>query len=138
MSEQSLTPNTAQPLPGEGMTIYVLSRETAKLGHALTPGAALLQNRYYCPRCGDRITAPLEKLAAQRLTCSHVSARPQNGAARLAEYFAAQLVTVFPTEDVVSSLCRGRIQHKLLATTEKAQKAAQSKGTDIQKFRNTI
>jgi len=140
MSEQSLTNTTtaAQPLPGEGMIIYVLSRETAKLGHALTPGATLLQNRYYCPSCGGRITEPLEKLAAQRLTCSHVLARPQNGAARLAEYFAAHLVTVFPGEDVVASLCRGRIQKQLLATTEKVQKAAQSKGTGIQEFRNNI
>jgi hypothetical protein len=107
--------------------IYILSRETAKLGHgvaglgraplascrlpgpppagAVAPGpheARTHERR--CPRCGRLVTTDPEKLAAKRERCLHRIRRPTNQAARLAEGLAAALCETYPYHPEVRSL----------------------------------
>jgi hypothetical protein len=81
--------------------VYVLSRETAKLGSSVQG----LEGR--CPRCG----APVERSAAEnaerRRRCEAIRCRPTNGFARRAEQLAALLVPVQPRHPVVSAICPG-------------------------------
>lgn len=108
--------------------IYVLSRETAKLGHAvvglglppLSPGwlpagaparAALpepVHRARRCPRCGRLVATDPEKLAAKRERCGHKLRRPTNPAARLAEDLAVVLFASYPFHPEVRLLLANR------------------------------
>lgn len=52
-------------LPGNGMAIYVLSRETAKLGHAIVGVSDI------CPRCGGALEDDASVNAEKRKRCTH-------------------------------------------------------------------
>jgi hypothetical protein len=112
--------------------IYVLSRETAKLGHAVAglglpplapsrlpgspaaaatvPGsrASLAPRCRRCPRCGRLVTTDPEKLAAKRERCGHKLRHPTNQAARLAEDLAVVLSPSYPFHPEVRSLLANR------------------------------
>lgn len=83
--------------------IYVLSRETAKLGH----GYRGLEGR--CPGCGEPIETSARSNAFRRRRCGAVVRRPLNAAAWLAEMLAALLGPVAGREALVGSLLRGRV-----------------------------
>jgi hypothetical protein len=119
---------------GTGLTIYVLSRETAKLGHSLTAGvvaASTLDQQptgtvLLCPRCGRPNPAQAglsrEQLAKSRARCLHSAStlsRPQNEAAQLAYELAVLLLTAYPEEVAVTSLTEN--QRYLAALAHKAQ-----------------
>lgn len=78
-------------LPGAGITIYVLNRETAKLGHAVAVG--LGPNRT-CPRCGQRIYSTDEMILNERARCPHHTTRPAGATGEIARDLARLLVPV--------------------------------------------
>ncbi len=86
--------------------IYILSRETAKLGPGVR-GVGLP----YCPRCGGEIQLPPSKLATTRARCEHVARLPQDPVARLAERLASHLLSSYPTDPVVRHLLK---HHRIL------------------------
>ena len=77
--------------------VYILSRETAKLGHAYRglEGA--------CPRCGVPISTPAKKNAAKRLTCPARRRSPDDPLARLAKELAEHLAPSCSGEALVLS-----------------------------------
>ena len=91
-----------EDMPGYGMTIFVMSRESAKLGAAWDAGVDV--SAPVCPRCGTPIRTPRADLAKQRARCGHRSHRPADAAARLARDLARVLLTVYPQEPRVRAL----------------------------------
>jgi hypothetical protein len=83
--------------------IYILSRETAKLGHAVL---GLQGGR--CPRCGADVGLDPEALASSRARCGHIGRRARDRTARLAERLAALLVACYPYDPHVRQLVRHR------------------------------
>jgi hypothetical protein len=91
--------------------IYILSRETAKLGHGvrgLDPLAAHTVGRRQCPKCGRLVNAPADGLATRRERCGYQQRRPTNAAARLAENLALALLNSYPFDPTVRSLLVNR------------------------------
>jgi hypothetical protein len=114
--------------------IYILSRETAKLGHgvaglramplapgrlpgpppappagAVTPVEREDRGRARrCPRCGRLVTTDPETLAAKRERCHHKHRLPTNQAAHLAEDLAVVLFASYPLRPEVRSLLANR------------------------------
>lgn len=82
--------------------IALLSRETAKLGHALAGVSTGV-----CPRCGARIEGSPDTFAKRRLRCEQQRTRPTNFAAKLAEHLALALVPAFADEARVVGLLPG-------------------------------
>ena len=110
--------------------IYILSRETAKLGHghrglgvgsslnlspSRLPGAADRSaparhlRSLRCPRCGAPLPEGLtaEKAAAKRLRCAATLRQPVDALARLAEELAALLLPALPDSPKVEELTAG-------------------------------
>jgi hypothetical protein len=128
---------------GTGLTIYVLSRETAKLGHSLTAGVVearaldqqLTGTVLLCPRCGrpnpTQAGLSREQLAKSRARCLHSAStlsRPENEAAQLAYELAVLLLTAYPEEVAVTSLTGS--QRYLAALAHKAQKTLITMATE--------
>jgi len=88
--------------------IFVLSRETAKLGH----GYAGVEGQ--CPGCGAVLETTAKQNASRRLRCTAAPRRPLNMEANLAETLAAHLATVAPEDSLVQSTVRGRVLRRLL------------------------
>jgi Uncharacterised methyltransferase family (DUF6094) len=86
--------------------IYILSRETAKLGPGVR-GVGVPR----CPRCGGQIQLPPATLATTRARCEHVARLPQDPVARLAERLAAHLLPSHPADPVVRHLLKN---HRIL------------------------
>jgi len=84
--------------------IYLLSRETAKLGHGLRGLGGPPRRTRQCPRCGRLVTADPEGLATRRERCGHQRRYPVNAAAALAEELAAILSRTYPFDPTVRSL----------------------------------
>jgi hypothetical protein len=82
--------------------LYVLSRETAKLGH----GYEGIEAR--CPGCGAAVAKGARANASRRLRCKAERRRPGNLFAWLAVELAAVLVPALPGEDLVASLAPAR------------------------------
>jgi hypothetical protein len=83
--------------------IYLLSRETAKLGHGvrgLSTGS--------CPRCGTDVDEAPELLATTRARCQQVQRLPRDPTARLAERLAIALVSSYPYDPHVRHLVSRR------------------------------
>ncbi len=93
---------TIADLDREG-EIYLLSRETAKLGHGV---AGILDER--CPRCGAPVELEPEELARTRARCGHVERTASDPIARLAERLAAALRHAYPYEPHVRHLLSNR------------------------------
>jgi hypothetical protein len=76
----------AGPVPGQGLTIALLTRETAKLGHGYDHGYAHTRGGVHvaCPSCGtlseSKVTLDAVK---RRVRCEGRTARPNNGVALL-------------------------------------------------------
>jgi hypothetical protein len=77
---------------------YILSRETAKLGHGHTG----LEGS--CPGCGSPIPRSARSNASRRHRCEVTPLRPRNAFARLASHLATLLAPAMPEEDLVVSL----------------------------------
>jgi len=84
--------------------IYLLSRETAKLGHGLRGLGGSPSRARQCPRCGCLVSADPEGLATRRERCGHQRRHPTNPAAALAEELAAILTRPYPFDPTVRSL----------------------------------
>lgn len=82
--------------------LYVLSRETAKLGHAW----AGLAKGGQCPRCGAEVETAAKTNASTRRVCQAVLRRPTNLIARLAEDLATVLLPAAPGSSLLRSLVR--------------------------------
>jgi hypothetical protein len=118
--------------------IYLLSRETAKLGHALSglslkslspsrlPGATPRSragtahlHTPQCPRCGCLVTTDPEELAATRQRCGNRRRLPTNPAARLAEDLALLLFPANPRHpEVVALIANCTMVQRFLNRTE--------------------
>lgn len=92
----------------DGMSIAILSRETAKLGHAW----AGIEGR--CSKCGTAISTSATENARKRLRCEHSDIVAGCRAARMAVRLAALLAPVFPDRASVRQLIRGRIAQRFL------------------------
>ena len=66
-----------------GPLVALLSRETAKLGHAVEGGARQRGAKHYCTHCNTQTAEP-SKLATGRLTCTGETVEPLDVVARLA------------------------------------------------------
>lgn len=88
--------------------IYVLSKETAKLGHGYR-GVGEEANRARretgrCPKCGAGVPDDAETNAERRRICRAPVRVPWNGWAKLAEDLAAALLPAMPDNDLVTAL----------------------------------
>lgn len=88
-------------------TLFVMSREVAKLGHgyrgvARREGRPELEAR--CPRCGLPVPGSAEENMRERRRCARKIRLPRNGWARLALDLAAALLPASPEHDLVRSL----------------------------------
>ncbi|HVR10483.1 MAG TPA: DUF6094 domain-containing protein, partial [Thermoanaerobaculia bacterium] len=101
--------------------IYLLSRETAKLGHGVQGIRAPR-----CPRCGAEVDLPSAALATSRARCGHVRRLPLDRVARLAERLAALLVPSCPHEPYVRHLVR---EHRILRLALPEPTAATAEAT---------
>lgn len=86
----------------EPAEIYLLSRETAKLGHAWAGVEGC------CPRCGAPVVTQASSNASRRLRCPAVPRRAVNLPAKLAEHLAALLAGALPQAPLVEDLVRDR------------------------------
>lgn len=91
-------------LPGDGLTIYLLSREAAKLGHPVQAG---VHNRS-CPRCGQPVAASADEVVRQRLRCSYVPHTASNLLAQSAIDLARLLITAQGADPWVTQLVAER------------------------------
>ncbi|HEX3532053.1 MAG TPA: DUF6094 domain-containing protein [Thermoanaerobaculia bacterium] len=78
--------------------IYILSRETAKLGH----GHRGIEGR--CPRCGSPVETSPATNVSRRLRCGAILRRPKNRTAHLALTLAALLGPAHPKNPLVAEL----------------------------------
>jgi len=86
--------------------IYLLSRETAKLGHGYRGVAG-----GHCPRCGAPFEESAEECVSRRLRCQAVPRLPANVWAEMAEDLAAHVLAVRPNEELAGALSR---RHRIL------------------------
>ena len=104
----------------DGMIIAILSRETAKLGHAwgqVSGRTSTVRGQKIgipstCPACGA--PTPGGDLAKLRARCEATKILPANSLSRAAFRFAEALVSVFPAEPAIRSLFRGRMIPQLV------------------------
>ncbi len=82
-------------LPGAGLTLSILSREAAKLGHTFSAG---LDPRRRCPRCGGRVAAPDTSLVKERARCTRRIYWPANAVAGWVRDLARLLITALPDD----------------------------------------
>jgi hypothetical protein len=87
---------------------YLLSRESAKLGHAYRGLAGR------CPRCAAPIETSASKNASGRLRCQARRQRPSNRFAELAEILAGHLAGTFPNHPLVGAKVRSPILRRRL------------------------
>ena len=87
-----------------GMIVAVLSRETAKLGHAHAGVTT-------CPRCGTRSGLDPAKLASTRARCKHATRTAANREARVHDDLAWRLLPALAAEPRVqqAAAMRGRV-----------------------------
>jgi hypothetical protein len=103
--------------PGQ---IYILSRETAKLGH----GQQGVEDR--CPRCGSPLATSAASHASRRLRCPAILRRPLNPAARLAQALATLLAVAHPEHPLLADLLSASALHRFLSSDRKKAPAAAS------------
>ena len=101
--------------PGTGMTVYILSREMAKLGHAIAAAPWRRGGEAVCPRCGSPIALPEGQLAARRARCLAQASRPANPVAGLTLDLAALLGPYHPDDERLPDLIEGRLVAALRA-----------------------
>lgn len=90
----------------EGQRVAILSRETAKLGHAMVGVPAM------CPRCHGPV-GKAEDLASKRARCGHRPLLPQNDLARLALQLGTRVSTLSELiRDVLPYAVRRRVAAK--------------------------
>ncbi|MFN7976376.1 MAG: DUF6094 domain-containing protein [Acidobacteriota bacterium] len=70
--------------------IYLLSRETAKLGHAVRGVEG------HCPRCGAGLPRDAATNASRRLACGSIGRRARNDLAQLAQKLACAIAGIRP------------------------------------------
>lgn len=98
--------NDVSDIGDDNLTIFLLSREMAKLGHAWE--AALYKN--HCPRCGGKVKESADEIISQRICCTHRSRIPQNASAQLAVELAT--LCLFALDGVGGQLVNGRALQK--------------------------
>ncbi len=87
--------------PGTGLSIYLLTRETAKLGHAWRAGLAA---RATCPKCGTPTTETPERIVSKRLRCRHQPLHAGHPVGAVAHALARLLLPVDPADDMLRTL----------------------------------
>jgi hypothetical protein len=91
----------------EPAQIYILSRETAKLGFQYGG----LEGR--CGGCGAPVETSPDVNASHRLHCEAVKRRPRNRSARLAETLATLLAPAYPNQPLVKDLAAPALLRRL-------------------------
>ena len=115
LAEAAAPPSPPTGRAGDGMTLYLLSREMAKLGHGLEPAPWISHDQLYCPRCGAPVPLKHETLAATRARCSAAARRPADAVARVARDLAYLLAPYHgPATEQIRTLLDGRIAHRQL------------------------
>lgn len=97
-------------LPGSGMTIYVLSRESAKLGHGFAAGVHPTTRQ--CPRCGTAHHDDDAALIKHRTRCTAQRITPGSDVAHLVQTIAHALIPALPHDDLVWQICSGRVMRQ--------------------------
>lgn len=105
----------------EGMVIAILSRETAKLGHAWAGVGSV------CPSCGGLTPADVD-LAKKRARCTWHTLTPVGPTAAMALELAAALLPVFPDKPDVQQLLTGRTVQRYRARCVSALERAGENG----------
>lgn len=107
-----------QPLgraqPGTGLTVALLTRETAKLGHGYEHGYARSgAGKVSCPKCGTTFDAGTEEDAVRRRTrCEQTVSSPANPPALLAIEVAHRAAGLIKGGFGAGVLARSRFGHK--------------------------
>ncbi len=102
-----VSPRADVSLPGYGLTVGILSRETAKLGH---PYEAVAGAR--CPSCNAKYDLTDEEIVKRRVWCDSSRYRPANAVAKLAVRLAEFLAPYIPESGTVRKIVRGRFLTK--------------------------
>lgn len=100
----------------DGLTIFLLSREMAKLGHAWEAATA---KDGRCPHCGQPVFVAPDDIVKRRLRCTHQGRRPRNEVAQWAVKLAR--LGLFVMGETGKELTDGRYLRRL------AQRAAAMK-----------
>lgn len=112
---QSASPHPTG-LPGDGLTICILSREMGKLGHAWE---SVKGQSGCCPHCGEPISFASKALVKERICCQATTFSPTNEAAVYSQLLAHALAPALPDRDLLLQLVNGRFFHKYLAVLQK-------------------
>lgn len=115
---------SADPRPGAGMAFYVLSRETAKLGHGYAPGVCVSMRETTCPRCGAPVAAAGKDITEGRAMCGQVRRTPANAAARCAVDLAGLLATAATDTWLVETLSPRLVRRMAARAAQRRQDAA--------------
>lgn len=108
------------------ITVALLSRETAKLGHGYVGVGST------CPRCGTHLTTDAETQARTRLRCDHTYRRAANAAADLLERSCVLALPYFPKNPVIVRLAAQRLSSRTMARAVPAYTAHRQKdGADL-------
>lgn len=97
------------PPATDKIEIYILSRETAKLGSGLATGTWQQHHTHHvlCPRCGQQTkTSSESEILSGRARCTATTTKPSNGAARVAMRLAKALMPLYPTDETVQKLLK--------------------------------
>lgn len=99
--------------PGDGLNLFILSREMGKLGHAWESS---LDSNNCCPECGKYVRAIKHKSVKERHKCPVTKFIAINAFAEQAEALAYTLGPALPDKQLITSIVNGRIFHSYLAT----------------------
>lgn len=95
-------------LKHEGLAIALLSRETAKLGHAYEGVGPV------CSKCGALQSSTKEEQVRGRLRCEHAVRTPINQAAMYVECLAPRALSYFPDNPILVRVARQRMSRRVL------------------------
>jgi len=91
--------------PGAGTTVYIMSRERAKLGSRTVSGVS----HSCCPKCGAPVYEAPEKIASAHLSCRSTRKTASNQAGTVALALAEALLYVYPDDELLGSLVQTRM-----------------------------
>lgn len=107
------TPPHPTFLPGDGLNIFIMSREMGKLGHAWI---GVKDKNGCCPQCGRPVMTSRAKLLKERQSCTATSFTPANETAVFVQRLAQSLSPALPQNPLLRELVNGRIFHSYLDT----------------------
>jgi len=121
--------------PGAGMTLYVLSKEDAKLGPSVHGAAWEIGGHLRCPRCGAMLKDTTTTMGNRRAHCTHGRRQPVNAIARIVAALAGELADVIPEHRAVKTFVTGRILQMVRSRWE--ERYADLEATAIREHRRS-